>query len=196
MATTTEPLRVLLVEDDEDDYLITRDMLAAQDRVEFKLDWCSDYDGALAAIREQRHDVYLVDYRLGRHTGLELVRAGFTSQPTVPVIVLTGQSDYEIDLEATALGVTDFLVKQELAPNSLERSIRYAVAHQRALSELARSEERYALAVRAASDGIWDWDLGRDRIYFSPRWHAILGQTGHDSDNDDDEPPEGWFDLV
>ncbi|HZL06267.1 MAG TPA: response regulator [Coriobacteriia bacterium] len=113
MATTTEPLRVLLVEDDEDDYLITRDMLAAQDRAQYKLDWCSDYDGALAAIREQRHDVYLVDYRLGRHTGLDLVRAGFTSQPTVPVIVLTGQSDYEIDLEATALGVTDFLVKQD-----------------------------------------------------------------------------------
>src|SRR5450755_289832 len=119
----------------------------------------------------------LSDCRLGRHTGLELVRAGFTSQPTVPVILLTGQSEYEIDLEATALGVTDFLVKQELAPTSLERSIRYAVAHQQALSELqlalselARSEERYALAVRAASDGIWDWDLSRDRIYFSPRW--------------------------
>jgi diguanylate cyclase (GGDEF)-like protein/PAS domain S-box-containing protein len=203
IATTTEPLRVLLVEDDEDDYLITRDMLAAQDRVQFKLDWCPNYDGALAAIREQRHDVYLVDYRLGRHTGLELVRAGFTSQPTVPVILLTGQSDYEIDLEATALGVTDFLVKQELAPTSLERSIRYAVAHQqalrelqRALSELARSEERYALAARAASDGIWDWDLSRDRIYFSPRWHAILGKTGRDNDNDNDEQPAGWFDLV
>jgi diguanylate cyclase (GGDEF)-like protein/PAS domain S-box-containing protein len=192
MATTTEPLRVLLVEDDEDDYLITRDMLAAQDRAQYKLDWCSDYDGALAAIREQRHDVYLVDYRLGRHNGLDLVRAGFTSQPTVPVIVLTGQSDYEIDLEATALGVTDFLVKQELNPTSLERSLRYAVAHQRALSELACSEERYALAVRAASDGIWDWDLRRDRIYFSPRWHAILGQTGRDND----EQPAGWFDLV
>jgi PAS domain-containing protein len=45
----------------------------------------------------------------------------------------------------------------------------------RAVADLARSEERYALAVRAANDGIWDWDLISDTLYLSPRWHAILG---------------------
>src|SRR5438067_1514603 len=148
-------LRVLLVEDDEDDYLITKDMLAAQDRARFKLEWCDDFGQALSVIREQRHDVYLIDYRLGKHTGLELVMKGFASRPRAPVLILTGQSDYQIDLEATALGVTDYLVKQELDPTSLERSIRYAVSHQQAMGDLALSEERYALAVRAASDGIW-----------------------------------------
>ena len=58
--------------------------------------------------------MYLIDYRLGQHTGLELVRDGFARRPFAPVIMLTGQADYEIDLEATALGVTDYLVKQEL----------------------------------------------------------------------------------
>jgi diguanylate cyclase (GGDEF)-like protein/PAS domain S-box-containing protein len=167
-------------------------MLAGQDRSNFGVDWCPDYASALVAIREQRHDLYLVDYRLGEHTGLELVREGFASRPVAPVIILTGQSDYEADLEATALGVTDYLVKQELDPFSLERSIRYAVSQQRAISDLARSEERYALAVRAASDGIWDWDLASDRMYFSPRWHAILGQR----EGLDDEDPAAWFDLV
>ena len=126
-----------------------------------------EYDAALMAIREQRHDVYLIDYRLGERTGLELMREAFASRPSAPVIMLTGQADYEIDLEATALGVTDFLIKQELDAVELERSIRYAISHQQA--------ERYALAVRAANDGIWDWDLATDRIYFSPRWQAILG---------------------
>jgi diguanylate cyclase (GGDEF)-like protein/PAS domain S-box-containing protein len=192
IAIQLDPIRVLLVEDDEDDYLITRDLLDEQDRVRFDIDWCVDHDSALAAIREERHDVYLIDYRLGAHTGLELVRTGFAARPLAPVIMLTGQSDYEIDLEASALGVTDYLVKQELDPLSLERSIRYAIRHHKVIRELMQSEERYALAVRAASDGIWDWDLGRDQIYFSPRWHAILGRP----ERAEDSEPGAWFDLV
>lgn len=187
-----ESLRVLVVEDDEDDYLITRDMLQGQTRARFVIDWCADYDRALAQIRTQRHDIYLVDYRLGEHTGLDLIRAAFASRPTAPVIVLTGQQDHEIDLEATTLGVTDFLIKQELQPALLERSIRYSVSHHQALRDLVRSEERYSLAVSAAHDGIWDWDLDRDRIYLSPRWRAILGAPEHH----EEEPSSAWFDLV
>jgi diguanylate cyclase (GGDEF)-like protein/PAS domain S-box-containing protein len=177
-------VRVLLVDDDEDDYVITRDMLERQDRVHFTVEWAPDYDQALSAMREQRHDIYLVDYQLGERTGLELMREGFASRPFAPVIMLTGLATYEIDLEATALGVTDFLVKQELDAARLERSIRYAISHQKA--------ERYALAVRAANDGIWDWDLKTDRIYFSPRWHAILGQP----EETRDEQASAWFDFV
>jgi diguanylate cyclase (GGDEF)-like protein/PAS domain S-box-containing protein len=187
-----DTVRVLLVEDDEDDFLITRDMLAREDRVRFSLDWCSDYREALRAIAEQRHDVYLIDYRLGAHTGLDLVREAFHTRPFEPVIMLTGQDTYEIDLEATALGVTDYLVKQDLDPQGLERSIRYAISHQQAIRSLSLSEERYSLAVRAANDGIWDWDLVTGRIYFSPRWRAILGQP----EQADDDDPSAWFDLV
>jgi diguanylate cyclase (GGDEF)-like protein/PAS domain S-box-containing protein len=187
-----DPIAVLLVEDDEEDYVITRDMLASQDRARFSVSWCSEYQAAFDRIREQRHDVYLIDYRLGKNTGLELVREAFASRTRAPVIMLTAESDYRIDIEATALGVTDYLIKRELDPAGLERSIRYAISHHKALHDLARSEERYALAVRAASDGIWDWDLTSDRIYFSPRWHTILGQPEHPGVED----PGAWFDLV
>jgi diguanylate cyclase (GGDEF)-like protein/PAS domain S-box-containing protein len=183
-ADSREAVRVLLVEDDEGDYIITREMLANQERARFEVEWSAEYAQALEAIREQRHDVYLVDYRLGERTGLELVREGFASRPFAPVIMLTGQPSYEVDLEATALGVTDFLVKQELDPGRLERSVRYAISHQQA--------ERYAQAVRAANDGIWDWDLLTDRIYFSPRWHTILGQP----EEAGDDTPEAWFELI
>jgi diguanylate cyclase (GGDEF)-like protein/PAS domain S-box-containing protein len=184
--------RVLLVEDDEDDYLITRDLLAAQNRIRFELDWCSAYEDGLAKIRARSHDAYLIDYRLGQHTGLDLVREGFGSGPRAPVILLTGQDDYEIDLEASALGVADYVTKQALDPTGLERAIRYAISHSGALSDLARTEERYALATRAANDGIWDWDLINDRIYLSHRWHAILGLD----EPVDDSGPERWLDLV
>ena len=188
----TDPLRVLLVEDDEDDYLITREMLTGEATGRFTVDWCTDYAGALTVIRERRHDVYLIDYRLGRDTGLALVRDGFAAQPGAPVIMLTGEATYEIDVEAGALGVTDYLVKQKLDRAGLEHSIRYAVSHHRAIRDLTLSEERYALAVRAAHDGIWDWDLTRGRIYFSPRWHAILGRPEQCAD----EEPAAWLDLV
>ena len=185
-------VRVLLVEDDEDDYLITRDLLRQQNRTRFVLDWCSDFETAMTVIGEGRHGVYLIDHRLGAHTGLDLVRSGFTGRPGAPVIILTSQTDYEIDLEATTMGVTDFLLKQELNPHSLERSIRYAISHHRALTELAHGLEGYALAARAVNEGIWDWDLDAKQVYFSPRWRALLGQpeaAGY-------QPPEAWFDLV
>jgi len=186
------PFSVLLVEDDEEDYQITAGLLAAQDRTEFELDWRADYGSALQAIRERRHDVYLVDYRLGGRTGLELIREAFGSGLRAPVIMLTGRSDHGVDLQAAALGIADYLVKGEIDATSLERSIRYAITHHRAVRDLAESEERYALAVRAANDGIWDWDLVRNRIYLSPRWHEILGREDPGGQSD----PSAWFELV
>ena len=59
-----------------------------------------------------------------------------------------------------------------------------------AVAELARSEERYALAVRAANDGIWDWDLVADTLYLSPRFSAILAPP------EGELPPAAWFELV
>ena len=179
-----ETVRLLVVEDDEDDFLITRDLLDEQDRLPVSVDWSRTYAAALAEIRRQAHDVYLVDYRLGEHTGLELMREAFASRPFAPVIMLTGQPTQDIDLEATALGATDFLSKRGLTADELERSIRYAISHQKA--------ERYALAARAANDGIWDWDLVTDRIYLSPRWFAILGGA----EEARDVHPSVWFDLV
>ncbi len=192
VGTRDKVVRVLLVEDDEDDYVLTKDMLDGQDRARFRLEWCDRFDDALAAIRERRHDVYLIDYRLGERTGLDLVREGLGANPHAPVLMLTGQGNYEIDLAASALGITDYLIKQELTPASLERSIRYAIGHHQAMRDLAFVEERYALAARAASDGIWDWDLAHDEIYFSSRWHAILGLP----ESIDHATPAAWFALV
>jgi diguanylate cyclase (GGDEF)-like protein/PAS domain S-box-containing protein len=195
MAMTTivqDTLTVLLVVDDEDDLLLMRDMLERHGGRRFAVDWRDRYEDALEAIRDAHYDVCLIGDRLGVRTGLELVREGFAGHPSRPVIMLTGQTGDGMDLEATAAGVTDSLVKDDLEPAGLERSIRYAISHHRAMNELSRSEERYALAVRAANDGIWDWDLATGDIYFSPRWHALLGRPQSASDGD----PVDWFSLV
>ena len=193
MLAPSDLIRVLLVEDDEDDFVVTRGMLEAQDRVRFQLEWADGYAAARAVIAQRSHDVYLIDYRLGAETGLDLVRDAFGGDQRAPVILLTGQNDYEVDLEATRLGVTDYLLKSQLDSATLERAIRYAIRHHRALAELRSSRERYALAVRGANDGIWDWDLVADRTYFSPRWKAMLGHT---ADEIGDSAEHDWLDRV
>jgi diguanylate cyclase (GGDEF)-like protein/PAS domain S-box-containing protein len=188
---SAEALRILLVEDDEDDFLLTRSMLRAQGRARFEVDWEQSYATALSAIGAGSHDLYLVDYRLGEHTGLDLVREAWNGDPSAPVILLTGQDDYEVDLEATELGVTDYLVKGTIDAPGLERTIRYAVRHHCAMVDLRRSEERYAVAVRATNDGIWDWDLTAGSMHFSERWKVLLGYEHFSRGT-----PDAWFELV
>jgi diguanylate cyclase (GGDEF)-like protein/PAS domain S-box-containing protein len=188
---SAKDLRILLVEDDEDDYLLTRSMLQAPGRATVELDWERSYASALSAIRTGGHDLYLVDYRLGEHTGLDLVREAWQSDPPAPVIMLTGQDDYEVDLEATELGVADYLVKGTIDAHGLERTIRYALRQHQGTADLRRSEERYAVAVRATNDAIWDWDLTTTRMHFSERWKTLLGYEDFTWD-----APEAWFALV
>ena len=185
-------LHVLIVDDDDDDFLIARELLTSQDRWRFEVDRASSYEEGRRMIEENRHDVYLIDYRLGAHTGLDLVRESFTGDERPPVLLLTGQGDYEVDLKATRLGVTDYLLKDGLNAAMLERSIRYAVSHHNVLNELRRNKERYALAVRGANDGIWDWDMAKGRVYFAPRWKAI---TGH-IDGEIGDTPDDWFGRI
>jgi two-component system cell cycle sensor histidine kinase/response regulator CckA len=84
-----KPVRVLLVDDDEDDYVIARDLLAMVTSPKCVLEWCGTYERGLATIVENRHDVYLLDYALGAHDGIELVRAAVQHNVTGPVLLLT-----------------------------------------------------------------------------------------------------------
>ena len=129
---------------------------------------------------------------MGASTGLELLRQAFGEQTHAPVIMLTGFDDHQVDLEATMLGVTDFLIKDRLDAALLERSIRYAVRHHAVLGELRETQERYALAVRGANDGIWDWDLVAGSVHYSPRWKQMLGY----SEAEIGDSPEEWFERV
>jgi two-component system, cell cycle sensor histidine kinase and response regulator CckA len=129
-------VRILLIDDDEDDYIITRDLLddlqvldnngRLLDESGFDLDWVDNYDDGLQAISRCQHDIYLVDYRLGEHNGLALLRQGVTICDA-PFILLTGQGDRAVDVKAMQAGAADYLVKGSINATLLERSIRYAV---------------------------------------------------------------------
>ncbi|HYC53529.1 MAG TPA: response regulator [Candidatus Binatia bacterium] len=124
---STGALRILLVEDDEDDYVLTRELLAEAQGAGFDLVWAPTYADAVREIRRTPFDVFLVDYRLGERTGLDLLRNELQEGRLGPVFILTGQGTHEVDVEAMKLGASGYLVKGELRSRELERTIRYAL---------------------------------------------------------------------
>lgn len=132
-------IKILLVEDDEDDYILARDLLSDIQRLRFELDWVCTYDEALATISRTEYDIFLVDYRLGEQTGLDVLHAILDNDIYTPVIMFTGQDDIDLDIQAMHSGATDYLVKSDITPEMLGRSIRYALERQRSEKALRRS---------------------------------------------------------
>jgi signal transduction histidine kinase len=130
--------RVLLVDDDEDDFIITRDTIDEIPGRNYVLDWTASFGEALELIRQEKHDVYLVDYRLGAHDGLELISEAVEGGSLAPFILLTGQSNRETDEKAMHVGASDYLVKGTFDPFSLERSIRYSIEHAKSMAEIQK----------------------------------------------------------
>jgi len=131
-----ERIRILLVEDDEDDYVITRDLLSDIDSVRYDLKWVMTYDAALEEMGRNQYDVFLFDYRLGERTGLDLLREVTHNGCNIPAVLLTGQGGKEIDLEAMKAGAMDYLVKGKTDSTLLERTIRYAIERKRAEEQI------------------------------------------------------------
>jgi diguanylate cyclase (GGDEF)-like protein/PAS domain S-box-containing protein len=148
------PVRVLLIDDDEEDYILTRYIFDEFKDHQFRLDWLDNYADGLAALNENRHDIYLVDYRLGEQTGLDLLRAAIHAGCAAPIILLTGQGDKEIDFQAMQAGAADYLVKSELTAPLLERAVRYSLKHARSLEEIQNSEAKFRSVIQSASDAI------------------------------------------
>ncbi len=135
-------IRVLLIEDDEDDYILVRDMLSEVPNARYDIEWARTYDQGLEAMEDREHDVCLLDYRLGERDGLELLYESSGKGYRVPIIFLTGQGNYEVDMEAMRAGASDFLTKGEISLSLLERTIRYAIEQSRVLKNLRESESQ------------------------------------------------------
>lgn len=131
----------MLIEDDEDDYIITQDTISEIPGEMYELDWASNYEDGLKAIYANVYDIFLLDYRLGKENGLELLRKMSKEIHNTPLILLTGQGDRELDFEAMEAGASDFLVKSDLSPDLLDRSIRYSIQQYKAINQLRKKEE-------------------------------------------------------
>ncbi len=141
-----KPVKVLLVDDDEDDYILTKDIFnEIPQRENYKLTWVNNYEEAINAMLKSHYDIYLVDYRLGKYTGIDLLHEAIKSNVDEPIIILTGKGDSKVDEEALEIGAADYLVKDQIDPFTIERSIRYALKHKHALKALRESENKFRI---------------------------------------------------
>jgi two-component system, NarL family, sensor histidine kinase UhpB len=192
--------RILLIDDDEDDYLIVRDMLSEARREKFALEWSRSYTAGSEALQSKMYDAVLVDYSMGMHNGNEIVREAVASGYPAPFILLTGQGNYEVDIEAMEAGASDYLNKAEINTSLLERAIRYAIERKKNEIQLRRSEEdlreskeRFQRALENTPDVVVLYDRDLRIQYINGAVHTVSGRPVTDflgKREDEIWPPE------
>ena len=150
--------RIAVIEDDEDDFLIIKDYIADIEGKTFVVDWFQDYNSAIEAIKNKEYHLYFVDYFLGHKTGLDLLDAAAELNCDEPIILLTGLGNKAIDIKAMERGATDYLVKNDLSTEKLERCIRYALERSSFLKELKAREAKYRTLFESSKDAVFITD--------------------------------------
>ena len=166
------PLRVLIVEDSEDDteLLVYQLERSGYDVIYQRVDNASCM---YAALNQQPWDVVLADYALPRFNAIEALKILQSTGLDLPFIIVSGSIGDGIAVAAMKAGAHDYLLKENLARliPAVEREIQEA-ANRKSLKE---SEDRWQLALQGSNDGIWDWDIKTNQVFFSARWKEMLG---------------------
>jgi two-component system, cell cycle sensor histidine kinase and response regulator CckA len=123
----SQPIRVLVVDDEEASFALLEALLDELGATAYALTWVSDWGAALAAMEQDDYDLYLVDHGLGARTGVELLEAAAAAGCTGPRVLMTGNRDPEVDRAAMRAGAVDFLLKETITGEGLERAMRYAL---------------------------------------------------------------------
>jgi signal transduction histidine kinase/CheY-like chemotaxis protein len=148
-APAKSTIKVLVVEDREDDYRYLTFLLGRNGDDAYRLTWAPTYERGQAKVREGGFDVALFDYQLGGHTGIDLLKECQTLGCEMPVILLTGNDSAEVDHEASHAGAADYLCKTGLNGTELERAIRYAIRQAEMTAALRQSQQQLELFMRS-----------------------------------------------
>jgi diguanylate cyclase (GGDEF)-like protein/PAS domain S-box-containing protein len=181
----------LLVVDDNE---YNRDVLSRRLGLKgYAVDVATGGGDALSRLAAGPYDLILLDVEMPGMSGFEVLSRirGRHSSTQLPVIMVTARADGSDIVEAFRLGANDYVTKPIDFPVALAR-IETQLSLKRAVEDLRESEERYALALQGANDGLWDWNLITNEVHWSARWKAMFG---HD-DAAIGTSPEEWLTRV
>ncbi|MES2891166.1 MAG: ATP-binding protein [Bacteroidota bacterium] len=145
-------LNVLVVEDDEDDFILICDYFKNISAWQFEIKWVQRYNDAIEELVTNPYTICFCDYRLGARNGVELIKDVLAKNTLTPIILLTGKGNYNIDIEATKAGAFDYLIKADLDEDKLERTIRYTLERFNNLQKIRESETRYRSIFEKSKD--------------------------------------------
>jgi PAS domain S-box len=155
MAITPPEVRILIVDDDEDDYYITSEYLKEIQEYRLKIDWRYRFNDAVEQLKLRNYDMYFVDYRLGAKTGLDFLKEAVSVGCEEPIVLLTGKGNKDVDIEAMQMGATDYLIKTDLTTDKLERCIRYSLERTAYLKALRANEKKYRNIFELSKDVVF-----------------------------------------
>jgi len=172
----SEPIRILLVEDNPGDCRLFRELLGEITTSRFELAQVGRLAEALEKLKAETFHIVLTDLSLPDSQGLEASRALHDAAPSTAVIVLSGVDDETLALKAVREGAQDYLVKSRLDAHLLGRSIRYAIERQRAEDKLTRSEAFYHSLVEHLPQNIFRKDVQERFTFANQRFCQLLGR--------------------
>jgi DNA-binding response OmpR family regulator len=155
MKSLNNIVRILIIDDDKDDFLITSEYIQNIDSSKFQIDWCYNYKQALEQMKSNQYDLYFVDYRLGAKTGLDLIKDARDMKCEEPIVLLTGKGNQAVDRSAMEAGAADYLIKTELNTEKLERCIRYSLERAASLKALKSNERKYRSIFEKSKDAVF-----------------------------------------
>jgi PAS domain S-box-containing protein len=172
-------INILLVEDDSGDHFLFKEYLSDIKGRVYNLTWANSFDQGLEYLKKKEHDIYFFDYLLGAKTGLDLVREAINEHVEAPMIILTGLGNHETDMKAMELGASDYLVKDEIDPEKLERTIRYSIEQSQMLKRLKSSEMKFRSIFENSHDVIYVSDQDGNLVDINRSAERLFGYT-HD----------------
>ena len=155
MSSSKPAIRILIIDDDEDDFFITSEYLRQIEEYKLSIDWAYKFNDAVEHVKNRNYDIYFVDYRLGAKTGLDFLKEAIRLGCEEPIVLLTGKGNKEVDIEAMQIGATDYLVKTDLNVDKLERCIRYALERTSYLRALRANERKYRSIFELSKDAVF-----------------------------------------
>ncbi|PTX98918.1 PAS domain-containing protein [Opitutus sp. ER46] len=179
MSDEPKSAHILVVDDDEGLCLLMAEALRAD---HLTVATAGSGAAALAWLEAHTPDLMLLDLKMRDVGGQALVKRLKQHRTPVPFLVVTGQGDEKVAVDVMKQGALDYVMKDsgllDLLPGVVRRALE-AIERDRQLAQtqasLRESEARFAAAMRATNDGVWEWRIPDDSAYFSPRWKAILG---------------------
>ncbi|NET27675.1 diguanylate cyclase domain-containing protein [Okeania sp. SIO1I7] len=168
-------IKVLLIEDNQDNFLLVYDLLSQVESPKILLDWEKTYETGLTVMKKNQHDICLLDYNFGETKGLEIMKTAINLGCQTPIVLLTDTENQELEMDLMNKGVADYLNKSEINEYTLNRIIRYTLEKNQSLNALKESKAKLQEAQKIAHLGNWEYDLKTQKITWSDEVFRIFG---------------------